>query len=65
MADGEEPEAEPDAEAPELGFTAATMKGFEELPPVPLGRSKEVVPLESCCLRLAPVSIEPIALPLL
>jgi hypothetical protein len=59
VADAEEP----DAEAPELGFTAATTKGFEELPPVPAGRLNEIVPIVSCCWRLAEVSVESIASP--
>jgi hypothetical protein len=56
--------AEPDAGAAELGLDAATTKGFEELPPAALVRSKVVEPIVSCCGRLAEVSVESTGFPL-
>jgi hypothetical protein len=61
---------EPDAvaEAPELGLElgleSSTTKGFEEDPPAAFVRSKLAEPIESCCGRLADVSVESTALPL-
>jgi hypothetical protein len=61
--DAEEPDAE--AEVPALGLDAATTKGFEELPPAAVVRSNDIVPIVSCCLRLADVSGELTASPFL
>ena len=64
FAVAEELEAALAAEVGELGLAAATTKGFDELPPVPSGRLKAMVPMVSCCWRLADVSVESIASPL-
>ena len=60
-----EPESELAAEVGELGLAAATTNGFDELPPVASCRLKAVVPIMSCCWRLADVSVESIGSPFL
>ena len=53
VAEAEEPEPEPEAELAaevgELGLATAATNGFEELPPVPSGRLREMVSMVLCC----------------
>lgn len=58
-----EPEAVEDPPLAEA--SAVATKGFDELPPVPLPRSRAMLPIVSCWLRDSDLSVESTALPLL